>query len=177
MKLLFTNRSKPSIASEYATSDDFLKLLTEGLVGLYLLSYLLTGNLEKAEQCFVTGIEDVVKSNSVFKEWARSWTRRAIVQNAIRMMSPRPNHAARTIACPSPGDKLQNPQEQYAAIAPVLALGDFKRFVFVWSVLERYSDQDCYVLLSCSRKEVRGGTNASSTADLRDTPQKRRIGG
>jgi hypothetical protein len=174
---LWTNRSKPSIADDYATSDDFRRLFTEGLAGVHLLSYLLTGNREKAEQCFVGGLEDCLKTKSVFKERVRSWTRRAIVQNAIRMMSPRPNHAARTIACPSPGDKLQNPQEQYAAIAPVLALGDFKRFVFVWSVLERYSDQDCYVLLSCSRKEVRGGTNASSTADLRDTPQKRRIGG
>lgn len=62
-----TNRSKPSIADEYATSDDFRKVLTEGLVGLYLLPYLLTGSLEKAERCFVTGIEDVVKSNTVFK--------------------------------------------------------------------------------------------------------------
>jgi hypothetical protein len=155
VKLLFTNRSKPSIASEYATSDDFLKLLTEGLVGLYLLSYLLTGNLEKAEQCFVTGIEDVVKSNSVFKEWARSWTRRAIVQNAIRMMAPRPNHTVGTVGNPDPGDKPQSTQEKYTAIATVLALGDFERFVFVLSVLERYSDQDCSILLSCSREDVR----------------------
>jgi hypothetical protein len=153
---LWTNRSKPSIADDYATSDDFRRLLTEGLAGLHLLSYLLTGNREKAEQCFVGGLEDCLKTKSVFKERVRSWTRRAIVQNAIRMMSPRPNHAARTIACPSPGDKLQNPEDKYAAIAPVLALGDFKRFVFVLSELERYSDQDCYVLLSCSRKGVRG---------------------
>src|ERR1039458_4345738 len=29
-----------------------------------------------------------------------------------------------------------------------------ERFVFVMSVLERYSDQDCSVLLSCSRQDV-----------------------
>ena len=34
MKLLCTNRSKPSIAAEYATSDDFRKLLTDGMAGL-----------------------------------------------------------------------------------------------------------------------------------------------
>jgi DNA-directed RNA polymerase specialized sigma24 family protein len=154
MNLLRTNLNKPSIADDYATSDDFRKLFTEGMVGLYLLSYLLTGNREKAEQCFVGGLEDCVKSNSVFKEWAHSWARRAIVQNAIRMMSPRPNHAAWTIACPDPSDKLQSTQEKYAAIATVLALGDFERFVFVLSVLERFSDQECSVVLSCSREEV-----------------------
>ena len=154
MNLLCANRSKPSIAAEYAMSDDFRKLFTEGLVGLYLLSYLLTGNLEKAEQCFVAGIEDVVKSSSVFKEWARSWTRRAIVQNAIRMMAPRPDHTARIIDSPDLGDKFQGTEEKDTPIGTVLVLEDFKRFVFVLSVLERYSDQDCSLLLSCSREEV-----------------------
>jgi hypothetical protein len=134
--------------------NDFQTLFTEGLVGLYLLSYLLTGSLEKAEGCFVTGIEDDVKSNSVFKEWARSWTRRAIAQNAIRMMAPRPNHSARRIGSLDLVDKPQGTQEIDAAIATVLALEDFERFVFILSVLERYSDQDCSLLLSCSQEEV-----------------------
>jgi DNA-directed RNA polymerase specialized sigma24 family protein len=129
-------------------------LFTEGLVGLYLLSYLLTGSLDKAEGCFVTGIEDDAKSNSVFKEWARSWTRRAIAQNAIRMMAPRPNHSARTISSLDLVDKPQGTQEIDIAIATVLALEDFERFVFVLSVLERYSGQDCSLLLSCSPEEV-----------------------
>ena len=154
MNLLCTNRSKPSIAAEYATSDDFRKLFTEGMAGLYLLSYLLTGNREKAEQCFVAGIEDSVKSNFVFKEWARSWARRAIVQNAIRMIAPHPKHNARTIGSPELGDKFQGTQETDAAIATVLALEDFERFVFVLSVLERYSDLDCSLHLSCSRVEI-----------------------
>ena len=154
MNLLCTNRSKPSIAADYATSDDFRKVFTEGLVGLYLLSYLSTGNREEAEQCFVAGLKDCITNNSVFKEWARSWARRAIVQNAIRMMAPRHNHTARRIGGPDLGDKFQGTQETDAAIATVLALEDFERFVFVLSVLERYSDLDCSLLLSCSRVEV-----------------------
>jgi DNA-directed RNA polymerase specialized sigma24 family protein len=142
------------MADDYAMSDDLQKVLTEGMEGLYLLSYLLTGNCEKAEQCFVTGIEDVVKSNSVFNEWARSWTRRAIVQNAIRMMVTRPNHPGGTVGTPDLGDTRQSTKETNATIATVLALEDFERFVFVLSVLERYSDQDCSLLLSCSREEV-----------------------
>src|SRR6267378_2461648 len=77
-------------ADEYATSEDFRKLFTEDMTGLYLLSLLLTANHEKAEQCFVAGVEDSVEGNPVFKEWARSWAKRAIIQNAVRVINPRP---------------------------------------------------------------------------------------
>ena len=36
----------------------------------------------------------------------------------------------------------------------ILSLGTFERFVFVMSVLEHYSDQDCSILLACSRRDV-----------------------
>ena len=39
-------------------------------------------------------------------------------------------------------------------IAAVLALGPFERFVYVMTVLERYSDQDCSLLLDCARRDV-----------------------
>jgi DNA-directed RNA polymerase specialized sigma24 family protein len=154
MNLLCTNRSKPSIADVYATSDDFRELFTEDMTALHLLAYLLTGNHEKAEQCFVTGLEDCVNNNSVFKEWARTWTKRTIVQSAIRMISPRPNHAASTTVSPNADAQLQIAQAKHAAIETVLALGNLERFVFVLSVLERYSDRDCSILLNCSRQDV-----------------------
>jgi DNA-directed RNA polymerase specialized sigma24 family protein len=127
----------------------------EGVVTLHLLAYLLTGDQEKAEQCFVTGIENCVNDNSIFKEWARSWAQRMIVQSAIRMMSPQPSHAAWTRVSSDHVAKLQNTQAKHALFATVLALGDFERFVFVLSVLERYSDQDCSILLNCLREDVR----------------------
>jgi len=71
------------------------------------------------------------------------------------MMAPRPDHAASARVSLDPDAKLQRTPAKHAAIATVLALGDFERFVFVLSVLERYSDQDCSILLSCSREEVR----------------------
>lgn len=43
---------------------------------------------------------------------------------------------------------------RYAAIASVLALGDLERFVYVLSVLERYTDQDCSLLLGRSLQEI-----------------------
>jgi hypothetical protein len=39
-------------------------------------------------------------------------------------------------------------------IAAVLELGAFERFVHVITVCERYSDQECAVLLGCTRRDV-----------------------
>src|SRR5258708_7017926 len=73
----------------YASSDDFCRIFSEEMDGLYQLSFLLTGDREKAEQCFVSGLEDSVKGRPVFREWARSWARRAIIQCAVRVINPR----------------------------------------------------------------------------------------
>ena len=39
-------------------------------------------------------------------------------------------------------------------MSAILELMPFKRFVYVMSVIERYSDQDCSVLLGCARRDV-----------------------
>ena len=81
--------------------------------------------------------------------------RRTIIQNAIRMLAPRKNHS--TVA-DAPSDavtcSLGRTQDTDYAIARILRLEHFERFVFVMSVLEKYSDQDCSVLLGCSRQDV-----------------------
>src|ERR1700734_1321289 len=74
----------------YASSADFCRIFDEDMNDLYLLSFLLTADREKAEQCFVSGLEDAVEGNPVFKEWARSWARRVIIVNAVRVINPRP---------------------------------------------------------------------------------------
>src|ERR1700737_4185059 len=74
----------------YASSGDFHRIFHEEKDGLYRLSFLLTADHEKSQQCFVSGLEDSVKENSVFKDWARSWARRAIIQCAVRIINPRP---------------------------------------------------------------------------------------
>jgi hypothetical protein len=40
---------------------------------VYQFAFLLTGDREQAEQCFVSRLDNAVKGNLVFKEWARSW--------------------------------------------------------------------------------------------------------
>ena len=76
-------------ANQYASREDFHKIFSEDTNSLYQLSLLLTRDSAKAEQCFVSGLEDCVAGNSVFREWARSWAKRAIIQNAIRELKLR----------------------------------------------------------------------------------------
>src|ERR1700726_3686520 len=138
----------------YANSDDFCRVFNEDMNSLYLLSFLLTADREKAEQCFVSGLEDAVEGNPVFKEWARSWARRAIIQNAVRVINPRPVEGNGSRPASLDSGRKTRPAEQPVEVAVVLALEPFERFVYVMTVLERYSDQDCSLLLGCARRDV-----------------------
>src|SRR3984893_18795739 len=141
--------------TQYASSDDFRRIFDEDMNSLYLLSFLLTADPEKAEQCFVCGLEDAADGNLVFKEWARSWARRAIVQNAVRVINPRPvEGSGRSSSASVNSNGKTLPAEKQVEIAALLGLEPFERFVYVMTVLERYSDQDCSLLLGCARRAV-----------------------
>src|SRR5579863_5898872 len=77
----------------YASHEDFHTIFNEDLKELYQLSFLLTRDPAKADRCLVSGLEDCVSGNRVFREWARSWAKRTIVQNAIRELKPRPSRS------------------------------------------------------------------------------------
>jgi DNA-directed RNA polymerase specialized sigma24 family protein len=141
----------------YASSEDFRQVFDEHMNSLYLLAFLLTADQKKAEQCFVSGLEDAVEGSPVFKEWAHSWARRAVILNAVRVLSPRPsegNGGRQSSSEPVNNNGKALPSAQRAAIASVLGLEPFERFVYVMTVLERCSDQDCAVLLGCMRRDV-----------------------
>jgi hypothetical protein len=139
----------------YASSGDFQRIFDEDMNGLYLLSFLLTADHEKAEQCFVSGLEDAVNGNPVFKEWARSWARRVIIKNAVSVINPRPvEGSAHSSPVSVNGNGKTHPAEQQVEIIAVLRLEPFERFVYVMTVLEGFSDQDCSLLLGCARREV-----------------------
>lgn len=141
--------------SQYASNEDFCRIFHEDMNGLYLLSFLLTADPAKAEQCFVSGLEDSVQGNHVFKEWARSWARRTIIQNAVRMINPRPTAARGYSSLASVnGNDTTLLTGQQMEIAAVLRLEPFERFVYVMTVFEHYSDQECSVLLGCARRDV-----------------------
>jgi DNA-directed RNA polymerase specialized sigma24 family protein len=139
--------------ARYASTGDFHRIFDEEKDNLYRLSFLLTTDHDKAQQCFVSGLEDSVKGNSVFKEWARSWARRVIIQNAVRVVKPRP---IEEYAPPSFNSTRETPavDEAELDLADILDLGPFERFVFVMLVLEHYSEHECSILLGCSRRDV-----------------------
>jgi DNA-directed RNA polymerase specialized sigma24 family protein len=141
----------------YASSEDFRQVFDEHMNSLFLLAFLLAADQKKAEQCFVSGLEDAVEGSPVFKEWAHSWARRAVILNAVRVLSPRPadgNDRGRSSSDPADSNGRALSDGQQAEIAAILELKPFARFVYVITVLERYSDQECSVLLGCTRLDV-----------------------
>jgi hypothetical protein len=153
-------RKPKSIAktfTPYATGTDFCRIFHAEMSTLYLLALLLTADSEKAERCFLQSLEDSAGCTSVFKEWASSWARRTIIHNAIRLIDPRPADGI-PIPNPAPRGGVANEQPEIAA---VFDLPVFERFVFVLSVFERFSDQDCSLLLNGSRREVAAGRNCA----------------
>ena len=143
-------------ANPHATAEDFCRLFAKGMSELYQLSFLLTADHQKAEQCFVAGLEDSMKSGGVFKEWARSWAKRTIVENAIGQLRPTPSTASSsTFTVPPYVGQLPTDENRQFGLKAVLALPDFERFVFVMSVLEHYSAHDSGLLLGCSPGKIR----------------------
>jgi hypothetical protein len=141
----------------YATRKELCKLFSEDMSSLYLLSLVLTGDRETAERCFVAGLDDCVDGSAVFRRWAHSWARRVIVRNAIRIIGSRPGMASRKedSACRRMEPDVSEWTAEEVAFSRVVLLNDFERFVFVLSVLEKYSDKDCALLLSTSMQQVR----------------------
>jgi hypothetical protein len=135
----------------YATVADFCEIFTEEMHSLYLLAFLLTADNDKAEQCFVNGLGECEEGIGVFMEWARSWARRAILKHAIRMIVPARQHADSLSFISLKRAATAGKNNLFAAI---VALNAFERFVFVMSVLERQSDEDCSSLLGCSRRDI-----------------------
>jgi DNA-directed RNA polymerase specialized sigma24 family protein len=143
-------------ADRYASCEDFPRIFSEESNGLYQLSFLLTGDPEKAERCFVSGFEDCATGNAVFHEWAHSWAKRTIIQNAIEESKPRPRHSNSPLSATIPDiDQPSSGPDGHFEIDAVLGLEDFERFVFVISVLEHYSEHDCTLLLGCSVQQFR----------------------
>jgi len=141
----------------YANCKDFRRIFEEDLNSLYQLSFLLTGDHQKAERCFVAGLEDCVKDSQVFREWARTWAKRVIVKNAIRELHPRSSYANSSAHAPiifSPNRQSSDTNGHFDVDA-VSGLADFERFVFVLCVLECYREHECALLLRCSDSEVR----------------------
>jgi DNA-directed RNA polymerase specialized sigma24 family protein len=139
-------------ATEYASCKDFQRIFSEDMVGLHRLAFLLTADEARAEQCFVAGLEDSIHGNPVFRQWARTWSKRAIIQNAIKTMAPvPPQHRPATEKAVANSQNGSDPENVAAIVA---GWEPFARFVFVMAVLEGYSPRECSALLGCPVQDV-----------------------
>jgi len=152
---MFRRRNKQKSierATEYASCKDFQQIFTEDIVGLHRLAFLLTADHGKAEQCFVAGLEDSIHGNPVFRQWARSWSKRAIIQSAIKAIAPVPTRHG---VLPETADaQWQNGDDVESIAAVVAGWEPFERFVFVMAVLEGYGLRECAALLACHVPDV-----------------------
>jgi len=152
---MFRRRNKQKSierATEYASCKDFQQIFTEDIVGLHRLAFLLTADHGKAEQCFVAGLEDSIHGNPVFRQWARSWSKRAIIQSAIKAIAPVPTRHG---VLPETADaQWQNGDDVEIIAAVVAGWEPFERFVFVMAVLEGYGLRECAALLACPVPDV-----------------------
>jgi DNA-directed RNA polymerase specialized sigma24 family protein len=147
-------RTREHPVNPYATDEDFRSVFSNNVSELYQLAFLLTADHQKAERSLVSGLEDCVKGNPVFKDWARSWAKRIIVENAIRELKPQPDYSRSSSSAKVFPDQPTSLKAHFGLEA-LLALPDFNRFVFVMSVLEHFSEHDCSLLLGRSVSEIR----------------------
>ena len=134
----------------HAAPQDFCAIFKEDMGLMYSLAFLLTADNALAEQCFLAALDDCLNRADVFPERARSWSRRAIVKQAIRLVNPLHNNAesASDVSAEAVGESLADVR------ARLLQLAAFERFVFAMAVLERYSIYECAALLNCSAGDV-----------------------
>lgn len=154
MNFRLTHQIAAENKNDYATSQHFCGLFTEDTNSLYLISFLLTADHDKAQQCFMTSLDDCVRDgSSVFLECSHAWAQRVIVRNAIPALAPHTCSTPQEPAAFQSAGKatLARSKSQDAPFASVLALGDIERFVYVLSLLEKFSEEDCAAFLGISQ--------------------------
>ena len=124
-------------------------------VGLHRLAALLTGDSEIAKRCLTLAFGECMLSDSVSKGWVLSWARRTVIRNAIRLLTggqSLPTTCAES-ANGSPAFALEAPSLPEGS-EWILDLPECDRLAYVICVVERYSAQDCALLLGKSARGI-----------------------
>jgi hypothetical protein len=92
-----------SCKTKFAPSDIRRRAPANELAMLYLLAFLLTADRDKAESCFVAGLELAAEDQATLRDWAHSWARRVVIDNALRLIAPHPHKGKRGADFRRPG--------------------------------------------------------------------------
>lgn len=136
----------------------FRELFATDMADFYRLAFLIVANSTKAEQCLFAAMNDCVAGNLVAEAWMRTWARRAVVRNAIRIVREAQvehSEAQQPAALRVDLKSEEASPSVFGEFSAVLGLPDFERIVFVLCTLEQYSIQDCAFLVGRLPQEVR----------------------
>ncbi len=86
--------------SSHAKASDFCAIFESDMNTFYSLALVLTRNHNTAEQCFLAAFHECVDVSVVSSGRERSWSRRAIVKQAIRLVRPRVDDSDDAIDAP-----------------------------------------------------------------------------
>jgi hypothetical protein len=135
---------------------DKCQFLVSHMEQYYSLALLLTASVEDAESCFVLALDRWSKACTnlglIVQEAANASIKRALVDCALQTCHPFFNNFPQEAALEIARETLTSNQSPW--LAAIMQLDNFERFVFVLSVLESYSDQECADLLRCQPREV-----------------------
>jgi len=149
------------VCSIVTISAAFPETWLDEVIKLYLLSFLLTADKALADQCFSGAMDDYVDSpGAVASDWARGPGRTCVVRRAVQLIRPQPKSAHSWSHANGFRPLLSAAHQPFSAIT---SLGSFERFVFVLTVLESYSAEECATLLECDNAEISCGQDLANT--------------
>lgn len=146
--------SRTELDERFATSTDFCNIVVKELRSLHKLAFLLTTNYAQAQECILLALDHAFEEQGVHIEWAQCWTKRAVIKNAIRIVFGDAALTERTRehwVDSEPGSLASSMINGITRLAPL------ERFLYVLSVLEKFSDRECSVMLSCCLDDVAEG--------------------
>jgi len=146
------NRKLPDFRDDYANWSDFCQIFDCNEKEFYLLAFLLTADHQTAEACVLAAMEESYRERTVFRGWEKVWSKRCIIIKAISAIASRPLSRDRRL---EDGGTRLGELELGNLLGAVVRLEPAERGVFVVTVLERYSVQECSLLLGRSPESVK----------------------
>ena len=133
-----------------ANSPDFCRIFARQLNSLYKLALLLTTNHSLAEQCILASLDDALTVDGICKPSAESWSKRAIITNALCIVRRESFKTDLTLQRPEASD------DDFIGwpFNAIIRLQTLDRFVFVLSIFEKIPDCECSQLFGCAVTEI-----------------------
>jgi len=129
---------------------EYWELISAEMNVLYVLSFLLTADKEKAEHCLEQTLDEFIEGAGDFIQWARTRGREAVLEHAFFTMKPDSNATEDEVDF---SEGLFSPAGAHL-FGAIAGLPVFERFVFVMTTIYGKSDTECARFLQTARWEV-----------------------